>query len=174
MSNPTNDRSSAQPDALFERIVGILEEARGNLVRAVNTQMVTAYWLIGREIVEEIQGGEDRAEYGKQVVESLSARLTERYGKGFSTTNLGYFRQFYLVFPDRSPIRHPSGGESSIRPKLHLRGGESAGIENQRPPGVEFGTNEAIPSPTGTELAALEIRHPTGDKFTPAFSPLLS
>ena len=64
MSNLTNDRSSAQPDALFERIVAILEEARGNLVRVVNTQMVTAYWLIGREIVEEIQGGEDRAQYG--------------------------------------------------------------------------------------------------------------
>ena len=81
MSNLTNDRSSAQPDALFERIVAILEEARGNLVRAVNTQMVTAYWLIGREIVEEIQGGEERATYGKQVIESLSARLRNGMGK---------------------------------------------------------------------------------------------
>jgi len=162
MSNSTNDRSSAQPDALFERIVGILEEARGSLVRAVNTQMVTAYWLIGREIVEEIQGGEDRAEYGKQVVESLSARLTERYGSGFSTTNLKYFRLFYLAYPERlAEIRHPAGDEF-------------AGIEKQRPPGVEFGTNKAIPSPTGTELAALETRHPTGGNFTPAFSPLLS
>ena len=41
--------------------------------------MVLAYWLIGREIVHELQGGEERAEYGKQVVEELSKRLTERY-----------------------------------------------------------------------------------------------
>jgi predicted nuclease of restriction endonuclease-like (RecB) superfamily len=47
-------------------------------------------------------------------------------------------------------------------------------VKKQRPPGVEFGRNEAIPSPTGTELAALETRHPTGGNFTPAFSPLLS
>ena len=143
MSNLTNDRSSAQPDALYERIVAILEEARGNLVRAVNTQMVTAYWLIGGEIVEEIQGGEDRAEYGKQVVESLSARLTERYGNGFSVTTLQYFRKFYMAYPDRcSSISRPAGVEFE-------KGPSSAAIP--RPLGVEFGTNEAIPSPTRTE-----------------------
>ncbi len=50
---------------LFDRVVSILEEARSNVVRAVNSNMVMAYWLIGREIVEEIQGGDKRAEYGK-------------------------------------------------------------------------------------------------------------
>lgn len=166
MSNLTNDRSSAQPDALFERIVAILEEARGNLVRAVNTQMVTAYWLIGREIVEEIQGGEDRAEYGKQVVESLSARLTERYGNGFSVTTLQYFRKFYMAYPDRcSSIPRPAGVEFE-------KGPSSAAIP--RLPGVEFGTNKAIPSQAGRELVPAEICHPTGGNFTPAFSPLLS
>jgi hypothetical protein len=64
---------------VFDRVVSILEEARSNVVRAVNSNMVTAYWLIGREIVEEIQGGEDRAEYGKKVVEELSEKLTKKY-----------------------------------------------------------------------------------------------
>ncbi len=49
------------PVALFERVALILEQARGNVVRAVNTYMVQAYWLIGREIVLELQGGKIRA-----------------------------------------------------------------------------------------------------------------
>ena len=77
MSNPKKNVAAAPPEALFGRIVSILEQAQGNVVRAVNTNMVLAYWLIGREIVQELQGGEERAEYGKKVVEDLSARLTE-------------------------------------------------------------------------------------------------
>ena len=46
------------------------------------------------------EGGEERAAYGKKVVEALSERLTERYGKGFSVTNLWYFKQFHLAFQD--------------------------------------------------------------------------
>ena len=53
-------KKAEHPDALFGRIVSILEEARGNVVRAVNTNMVLAYWMIGREIVQELQGGEMR------------------------------------------------------------------------------------------------------------------
>ncbi|MCX6162967.1 MAG: DUF1016 N-terminal domain-containing protein, partial [Ignavibacteriae bacterium] len=78
-------------DKLLERVISILEQARTNVVKAVNSNMVIAYWLIGREIVQEIQGGEERAEYGKQVILELSSRLTQKYGKGFSTTNLWYF-----------------------------------------------------------------------------------
>ena len=70
-----------KPDALFARVVSILDQARGNVVRAVNTNMVLAYWLIGREIVEEMQGGAARTAYGKQVLEAFSERLVERYGK---------------------------------------------------------------------------------------------
>lgn len=54
---------------LFDRVVSILEQAHSNVVRAVNNNMVIAYWLIGRELVQEIQGGDERAEYGKQVIE---------------------------------------------------------------------------------------------------------
>lgn len=83
---------------IFDRVVSILEQARANVVKAVNSHMVIAYWLIGREIVQEIQHGEERAEYGKQVIENLSNAIIEKFGKGFSTTNLWYFKQFYTVF----------------------------------------------------------------------------
>lgn len=103
--------AATKPDALFDRIVSILEEARGNVVRAVNTQMALSYWLIGREIVHELQGGESRAAYGERILKELSEKLTERYGKGFSVTNLEYFRRFYLAYSDRFSIPHPTGGE---------------------------------------------------------------
>lgn len=109
---------------LFDRVVSILEQARSNVVRSINNNMVIAYWLIGREIVREVQGGEERAAYGKQVIEQLSARLTEKYGRGFSTTNLRYFRTFYTVYSDRIPeIRHIGCGEFREAEKRHTQSG---------------------------------------------------
>ena len=62
MTKPTiEEMLEPKPDALFGRVVSILEQARGNVVRTVNTQMVYAYWSIGREIVQALQGGEERA-----------------------------------------------------------------------------------------------------------------
>ncbi|MBI5308064.1 MAG: DUF1016 domain-containing protein, partial [Planctomycetes bacterium] len=125
-------------DRLFDRIASILEQARVNVVRAVNSQTVIAYWLIGREIVQEFQSGEERAEYGKRLIEDLSGRLIERYGKGFSATNLWYFRQFHLAFSDRSPvILHPLGGELGKKQKLHPTGGELEYFEKSYPMGDE-------------------------------------
>jgi hypothetical protein len=102
----TNELTRIRPegDDLFDRVVSILEQARANVVRSVNNNMVIAYWLIGREIVQEIQGGDERAEYGKQVIEQLSANLTHKYGRGFSTTNLRYFGLFQPCSRD-SPHR---------------------------------------------------------------------
>ena len=112
--------STENSNVLFERVVSILEQARSNVVRTVNSQMVIAYWMIGREIVDEEQQGASRAEYGKRLIEDLSSRLTKRYKKGFSTTNLRYFRQFYLAYANRPPkIRHPSGGELPLNQKRH-------------------------------------------------------
>ncbi len=107
-------------EKLFDKIVSILEQARSNVVRVVNNNMVIAYWLIGKSLVEELQGGEERAEYGKKIIEELSGNLNKKYGKGFSTTNLWYFRQFYLVYSDRKPvILHTLCGESKTDEKLH-------------------------------------------------------
>lgn len=125
MSKPKHEFPAKHPDALFGRVVSILEQARGNVVRAVNTNMVLAYWFIGREIVEELQGGEERAAYGKKVVEDLSARLIERYGKGFSEENLQLFRRFYRVYCDRVAISYPPGTKFGEAQKSYPAGTES-------------------------------------------------
>ncbi|XZE20314.1 PDDEXK nuclease domain-containing protein [Pirellulaceae bacterium SH449] len=124
-------------EGLFQRVVAILDQARSNVARSVNTNMVLAYWLIGHEIVQELQGGQERAEYGKQVIENLSARLTERYGRGFSTTNLWYFRQFFQVYSSRMEILHPPGGESGTGDILHMTGGELISTIESRPSGEQ-------------------------------------
>ena len=111
-------------ETLFDRVVQILEQARSNVAQSVNTNMVTAYWLIGRAIVIEVQGGNERAVYGKQVIEILSQQLSEQYGKGYSTSNLWYFRQFFQVYADRIVILHPAGGELKEQRKSHPTGGQ--------------------------------------------------
>ena len=67
--------------------------------------MVNAYWHIGREIVEVEQKGKGRAEYGQNLLGSLSERLTADYGKGFNSRNLAYMRQFYQTFPNLNALR---------------------------------------------------------------------
>jgi predicted nuclease of restriction endonuclease-like (RecB) superfamily len=79
----------------------ILEQARGKARSAVNAAMVEAYWLIGQRIVVEEQQGEQKALYGKRLMEDLSAALTSDFGKGFSYANLYNCRQFYLRFPEQ-------------------------------------------------------------------------
>jgi len=90
--------SSAAPPELYLQIRSILQSARQQSYRAVNTAMVEAYWQIGRRIVEHEQGGDARAAYGQNLLLELSAQLTEDFGKGFSVANLRNFRQFYLAF----------------------------------------------------------------------------
>jgi hypothetical protein len=65
--------------------------------------MVLSNWHIGREIVEYVQRGEARAEYGEEVIEDLSQQLLSRVGRGYSARNLWYFRDFYLTYRERPP-----------------------------------------------------------------------
>jgi hypothetical protein len=103
----------AAPNRLFAEVAAILEEARRQTVRSVNTHMVTAYWLIGWRIVEAEQGGKARASYGERLLVKLAARLMERFGKGYSVADLKNFRELYLAYPDRlDAIRYPVGSES--------------------------------------------------------------
>src|SRR3972149_9591406 len=83
---------------LYQRIRQILESARANVARSVNTTQVVANWLVGREIVEEEQRGKKRAGYGEQLLQDLSSRLTAEFGKGFSVDNLEMFRRFFLEY----------------------------------------------------------------------------
>lgn len=87
------------PLPLYQGIRDILLSARTQARRAVNDSMVQAYWHVGRLIVEDEQGGEKRAEYGKRVLPELAKRLSAEFGKGFSAQSLWNYRQFYLEFP---------------------------------------------------------------------------
>lgn len=89
-----------QTDTLYQDIRSILQEARQSAYRAVNFAMVVAYWQIGKRIVEHEQGGKEKATYGTGLLKELAKKLTADFGKGFTETNLKYFRQFYLTFSD--------------------------------------------------------------------------
>ena len=92
-------------ESVYGNIKKILDDARSEAMRTVNFAMVRAYWEIGRIIVEEEQNGKERAEYGRALIEELSKRLTADYGRGFTTTNLWYMRQFYLTFTNLHALR---------------------------------------------------------------------
>lgn len=90
---------------LFAEIREVLVTARRTAYKAVNFAMVTAYWNVGRLIVEDEQQGNTRAEYGKAILADLSIRLTDEFGKGFDERELRRIRQFYLVFPKWDALR---------------------------------------------------------------------
>ena len=94
---------------LYADIKSILEQARSNAIRAVNFSMVLAYWEIGKRIIEEEQGGEKRALFGKAILKELSTQLSQEFGKGFDESNLRYMRLFYQAFPIRDALRHELG-----------------------------------------------------------------
>ena len=93
-------------EAVYQSVRAALETARTKAAAAINDAMVSAYWEIGRQIVEA-QG--DRAEYGQHLMEYLSERLTAEFGKGFTERNLRAMRQLYLAYP----IRHTLCAELS-------------------------------------------------------------
>ena len=152
-NTPTPDNA-----AVFGRIVGILEEARGHVARTVNSAMVVAYWLIGREIVEEEQKGQKRAEYGKALLLDLSRRLNMRYGDGFSVTTLQNCRKFYLTYEHRLAIQYPLGTEFAMATVVDPMG---------RKPGR---SGRFKPS----DGALITKQHPLGTEFATCFHPDLS
>ena len=85
--------------ALFAQIQDVLRQARQQAKRSVNQAMVLAYWQVGQLIVEHEQGGEDRAAYGAQTLQTLAQRLTAEFGSGFAVQSLRNYRQFYQTFP---------------------------------------------------------------------------
>lgn len=73
--------------SFFQDIKGIIDGARANAVRSVDFCRVQMYWHIGRRIVEEEQGGDARAEYGKYLIKSLSKEIVPEYGSASAYVN---------------------------------------------------------------------------------------
>lgn len=92
-------------ESTYQKISEVLNKARNTVWQAVNTAMITAYWEIGKLIVEKEQQGKERAKYGENLLANLSQRLAKEFGKGFDLTNLRRMRAFYLAYPNRDSLR---------------------------------------------------------------------
>jgi predicted nuclease of restriction endonuclease-like (RecB) superfamily len=90
--------SAATLSPLVQEIRTILDAARSNVARQVNSELLNAYWNIGRIICEYEQSAPDRADYGKQTLKELSRELTKEFGKGFSVSNIQFMRRFYQSY----------------------------------------------------------------------------
>jgi predicted nuclease of restriction endonuclease-like (RecB) superfamily len=91
-----------ESNELYDGIRQLVLSARQAVARGVNLLQVHTNYEIGRRIVEQEQGGADRAQYGKEVVKELAKHLTSDFGSGFSKSNLEYMRRFYLAYPGRN------------------------------------------------------------------------
>ena len=92
------------PETTYDNIRNAIVEAQNKIVRTVNSALVETYWKIGEQIFKEC-GENDRAEYGKYVINYLAERLTKEFGKGFDVRELRRMRQFYMAFPIRDSLR---------------------------------------------------------------------
>lgn len=97
---------STNYQVLLGEIGTLLSDARSKVAYSVNTILVDTYWQIGKYIVEYEQYGREKAEYGSNLVNRLSADLSRLYGKGFSKSNLLYMRKFYVYFPKGGTLSH--------------------------------------------------------------------
>jgi hypothetical protein len=95
--------ATVAPEAMAERLLGdireLISQARTRVAQAVNAGQVLLNWHIGQSLHTEILG-EQRAEYGKQIVQTVSAQLMLEYGRGYGRTNLFNMVRFAETFPD--------------------------------------------------------------------------
>ena len=99
------DKELIPYEDIYSEIRETLLSSRHQAYSAVNFAMVQAYWQIGRIIVEHEQEGSLRSGYGKSVLQELSNRLTEEFGKGFSVRTLQQMKKFYVTFPNTNALR---------------------------------------------------------------------
>ena len=86
--------------SLVEDLRQIIEQARGRVAATVNSELTMMYWHIGERINRDVLGNQ-RAEYGKQIVSTVSRQLQEEYGtKGFDEKNIRRMMQFAQIMPD--------------------------------------------------------------------------
>ena len=110
-----NARSTTEPAPrgrrrpLADRVIALVENARRGVAAVANVAQVYTNYEIGRQIVEEEQGGKRRADYGKRIIEDLSSKLTARFGRGWSFRTLETMRKFYILY---APIPQKAFAES--------------------------------------------------------------
>ena len=92
--------SQVATQSLIQDLRQIIEQARGHVAATANYELTMMYWHIGERINHEVLGNQ-RAEYGKQIVASVSRQLQQEYNiKGFDDKNIRRMMQFTSLFPD--------------------------------------------------------------------------
>lgn len=86
-------------DPLLAELRSLIEQARAHVVQAANATLTLLYWQVGRRIRQEILGNQ-RADYGEEIVSTLSTQLIALYGRNFELRNLRRMVQFAEQFPD--------------------------------------------------------------------------
>lgn len=102
-------KKAGNEDELFELISSLIVESRRHVAKAVNTAMVYTYYGVGQYIVEFEQNGNYRATYGKEILNRLSVKLTDKFGKGWSVETLTKCRKFYNIYAISSAVQTKSG-----------------------------------------------------------------
>lgn len=98
MNNSLSENQLQIPQDMIAEIRDIMNSARHNVATQVNSELLSAYWNVGRVIVEHEQNSNERAGYGQKTMRELSKRLTKEFGKGFSVSNLQFMRRFYQSY----------------------------------------------------------------------------
>ena len=118
--------------AALEDIKQIIISGQKYVYQAANRAMVFTYWQIGKRIVEQEQKGEERAEYGKALLDTLSDELTRDYGKSYSKRNLQTIFSLYIwmIFTDMTTGIPEKGNErpEGVRRRLRTSGGTETAI----------------------------------------------
>ena len=86
-------------DELTKEIKSLILDARNNLSKEINRNLINTYWNVGKVIVEKEQEGKIKAEYGKTILLTVANKLKKEIGMGFSKSNLFNMRKFYLTYP---------------------------------------------------------------------------
>lgn len=95
-------------EQLLQRVGKTLHRGRQRVAAALKKESVITYWEIGRDIIEHEQGGKEKADYGTNVLSRLARDLTERYGRGFSRSNVVYMRKLYMTYPNSQTLSDQS------------------------------------------------------------------
>ncbi len=128
-------------ESTYQKISEVLIQARASAWQAVNSAMVTAYWEIGKVIVEKEQAGKERARYGEGLINNLSERLSKEFGKGFSIANLKDMRLFYLLYPKSQAL--PSQlSWTHFRSLLHVEKSEARAFYEKEAIASRWSTRE--------------------------------
>jgi predicted nuclease of restriction endonuclease-like (RecB) superfamily len=122
MSDPEDLQIIQSDDGLIADVRSMIEQTREGVARTVNAGMTLLYWRIGRRVQVEVLGNQ-RAEYGKEIVSTLSGQLSEEFGNGFSAKNLRHMIKFAETFPEPAIVSTLSRqlGWSHFKEIIYLR-----------------------------------------------------